>query len=136
MFSTNIVFCLMLVGWDFVHSDEVPSQGDKIRQRFSFLDQLDSLLKSYKYDDNDSHLPTLTANANSVKSNNLLATTTTVGNNRPKIPLHSRLHLITGAWTTDITKMPAKHIIMTINTMAEVVTTCTMTMGVCGNHLR
>ena len=91
MFSTNIVFCLMLIGGDFVHSGEVPSQGDKIRQTFSFLYQLDSLLKSYKYDDNDSHLPTLTANANSVKSANLLATTT-VGNDRPNIPHHSRAH--------------------------------------------
>ena len=91
MISTSIVFCLMLVTWEFVHSDEVPSRRDKIRQRFSFLDQLDSLLKSYKYDDNDSHLPTLPANANSMKSNNLLATTT-VGGDRAKMPHHSRTH--------------------------------------------
>ena len=83
MFSINIVFCLMLVSWDFVHSDEVPSQRDKIRQIFSFLDQLDSF---------DSHLPTSLANTNSVKSDNLLAAITTVGNNRPNMPHHSRAH--------------------------------------------
>ena len=87
MISTNIIFCLMFASWDFVHSEELPSRRDQIRQRFSFLDQL------YKYDDNESsRLSTFPASTNSVKSSNLLATTT-VGNNRPKMPPHhSRPH--------------------------------------------
>ena len=81
-------------------------KGIKLGKDFLFWINWTVLLKSYKYDDNDNHLSTLTANANSVKSNNLLATTT-VGNDRPNMPHHSRAHPNKWRLTTDITKMAA-----------------------------
>ena len=92
MISTNILFCLVLLSWDFVHSVEVFSQRDKIRERFSFLDQLDSLLKSYKYDNNDiKDFSSPLANTNSVKSDNLLATAK-LWNNRLNSPQYNEPH--------------------------------------------
>ena len=92
MISTNVIFCLILLSWDFVHSGEVHSQRDQIGQRFSFLNQLDSLLKSYKYDDNIvNDLSTSPAIMNLVKSDNLLAAET-MGNNRPNVPHYNGAH--------------------------------------------